>query len=107
MRLLVALCAPGSWKFVWLSVLNASARNSIFTRSVIRIDLWRDVSQPTKLGPTNVLRPRLLTQPRHGAVKKPPPGANAPPQPFAHWSWLGVKLLDSAFGRSLAIPSRL
>src|SRR5436853_7742441 len=107
MLLLVAPPAPGNWKFVWLSTLNASARNSTPTLSVTLIFLNREVSQEVNAGPTKVFRPKSPTQARQGAVKKPPPGANTPPQPLAHWSWLGLKLLAAAFGRSFFCPSRL
>src|SRR5215471_16263036 len=89
-RMLVDPPAPGSWKLVWLSTLNASARNCRFTRSVTLMFLNREVSQETKLGPTKVLRPRLPTQAKHGELKKPfglgplPLNTNPEPQPSAH-----------------------
>src|SRR5688572_3582916 len=105
MRLCAAALAPGNWKLVLLKTLKTSHRNCSRTCSVIGTFLNNDISALMKLGPTNVLRPRLPTQPRHGALNGS--GAPALNQPSACWAVVGVKFVIVLFGRSLAMPSRL
>src|ERR1017187_2862285 len=87
-------------KFVRLKTLNALASNFRLNRSVSLNSFVRLMSVWKMPGPTNVLRPRLPTQPRHGLLsvgrfdweRVPPtqPPRTAPPwhQPFAQVLWL-------------------
>src|ERR1041385_3664279 len=92
-----------NWKLVWLRMLNASARNCSRKRSETRMFLNSDVSRFKYPGPTKVLRPRLLTQPRQGAEKK----LSGRLKPSVHCSWVAPTWVAIALGRSLATPSRL
>src|SRR6266851_93464 len=103
-----------SSKFVRLNTLKALASNFRLNRSVSLKFLVTLRSVCHRPGPTNVLRPRLPRQARHGAVsvgrfgweRVPPtqPPITLPPehQPFAQVLWLkllkpGTLLLGRSF----------
>src|ERR1035437_5086666 len=69
----ISLCAPppavASTKLARLNTLNAAASNLRLKRSVSLKFLDSVVSADQKPGPTNVLRPKLPRQPKHGLVR--------------------------------------
>src|SRR5579864_9125286 len=88
-----------------LKMLNAAASNFRPTFSVTLKFLAKVMSVSHEPGPTNVLRPRLPRQPRHGGVKVGTPENFDPVaglvfQPLAHSALVGWKLANEEFGRS-------
>src|SRR5258708_21784003 len=69
MLFLFAVPPVASMKFVRLSTLKALASNFILNRSVSLKFFVRLRSVCHIPGPTNVFRPKLPTQPRHGAER--------------------------------------
>ena len=62
---------PGSAKFAWFKMLNASARNCKFNCSVIRILLKNDVSIMVRGGPVKDPRDTFPKVPESGSEKAP------------------------------------
>src|SRR5439155_743450 len=97
MSLLPAPPAVAIRKLARLKMLKACASNFKFTRSVNLKSLANVMSDAHSPGPTNVLRPRLLAQPRHGVLKTGNPEARGYPvigskQPVLQRSRPGLKL---------------
>src|SRR5215467_10974050 len=83
----MSLCPPppavANTKLARLKTLKAAASNFRLNRSVNLKFFDRVRSDAQKPGPTKVLRPRLPTQPKHGAVRTGRLVAVLAAQPFA------------------------
>src|SRR6267143_2660977 len=90
----ILLCAPAcgvaSRKLARLNTLKPCASNFKLNRSVTLKIFDIVMSAYHCPGPTNVLRPKFLTQPKQGAENVMLTGFAFANQPFAHWSCVAL-----------------